>query len=320
MDRFGKQKNIFITQPRQIGYQGPHITLQQYQILPQVSSAQKYVEEAEVLRAKPRLKVNSGRTKSTFRPPQLPSFVSFLFNQGKKIFLKRKISKNFLSILPILVLLKFGRLPDLESTMNSTVENLKNFKNTLVFYDNGILNFPLKLLQTKSDEKRSVWSDHENERRMNELENRINSTIEYLFQLEKRLEEEKKEKMKLMEEIESLSDQKNHELLHSPDFESLVEEAVSHSLPETLLQDKTGMADYALESAGAEILEHLTTSGLSTGNAMVKLWNIPIFYHTMSPRLAIQPCPSWKLLRFSWTTRKFGYQTSERYFCPKYNN
>ena len=48
------------------------------------------------------------------------------------------------------------------------------------------------------------------------------------------------------------------------------------------------MADYALESAGAEILEHLTTSGLSTGNAMVKLWNIPIFYHTMSPRLAIQ--------------------------------
>ena len=48
------------------------------------------------------------------------------------------------------------------------------------------------------------------------------------------------------------------------------------------------MADYALESAGAEILEHLTTSGLSTGNAMVKLWNIPIFYHTMSPRLAVQ--------------------------------
>ena len=129
--------------------------------------------------------------------------------------MKRKISKNFLSILPILVLLKFGRLPDLESTMNSTVENLKNFRNTL-FYDNGIY-------------------DHENERRMNELENRMNQTIEYLFQLEKRLEEEKKEKMKLMEEIESLSDQKNHELLHSPDFESLVEEAVSHSLPETLL-------------------------------------------------------------------------------------
>ena len=149
--------------------------------------------------------------------------------------MKRKISKNFLSILPILVLLKFGRLPELESTMNSTVENLKNFKNTLIHNNNGILRSPLKILQTKSDEKRSVWSDHENERRMNELENRMNQTIEYLFQLEKRLEEEKKEKMKLMEEIESLSDQKNHELLHSPDFESLVEEAVSHSVPETLL-------------------------------------------------------------------------------------
>ena len=149
--------------------------------------------------------------------------------------MKRNISKNFLSILPILVLLKFGRLPDLESTMNSTVENWETFKNTLIFNDNGILNFPLKILETKSEGKRSVWSDHENERRMNELENRMNRTIEYLFQLEKRLEEEKKEKMKLLEEIGSLSDQKNHELLHSPDFESLVEEAVSNSLPETLL-------------------------------------------------------------------------------------
>ena len=147
--------------------------------------------------------------------------------------MKRNISKNFLSILPILVLLKFGRLPDLESTMNSTVENWKNFKKPLILNDNGILDFPSKILETK--EKRSVWIDHENERRMNELENRMNRTIEYLFQLEKKLEEEKKEKMKLMEEIESLSDQKNHELLHSPDFESLVEEAVSHSLPETLL-------------------------------------------------------------------------------------
>ena len=31
------------------------------------------------------------------------------------------------------------------------------------------------------------------------------------------------------------------------------------------------------------------TPGLASGNAMVKLWNIPLFYHTMSPRNALQP-------------------------------
>ena len=68
----------------------------------------------------------------------------------------------------------------------------------------------------------------------------------------------------------------------------------SHRTPEmdeseSVLADKTGMADYALESAGGEIIESLTSSGISSGNAMVKLWNIPLFYHTMSARLAIQP-------------------------------
>ena len=49
------------------------------------------------------------------------------------------------------------------------------------------------------------------------------------------------------------------------------------------------MADYALESAGAEVLEKWTTPGIPTGNALMKIWNMPIFYQTMSPRLALQP-------------------------------
>ena len=49
------------------------------------------------------------------------------------------------------------------------------------------------------------------------------------------------------------------------------------------------MADYALESAGAEVIDKWTTAGIPTGNALMKIWNLPIFYHTMSPRLALQP-------------------------------
>ena len=44
-----------------------------------------------------------------------------------------------------------------------------------------------------------------------------------------------------------------------------------------------------VESAGAEIIDQMTTTGLPSNNAMVKLWNFPLFYHTMSPRMAIQP-------------------------------
>ena len=55
------------------------------------------------------------------------------------------------------------------------------------------------------------------------------------------------------------------------------------------LPDKTGMPDFALESAGAEILQDMTSRGLASRNAMIKLWSIPIFYHTMSARVALQP-------------------------------
>ena len=58
---------------------------------------------------------------------------------------------------------------------------------------------------------------------------------------------------------------------------------------ETYKADKTGMADFALESAGAEILPELSSKGLTSNAAMIKIWNFPIIYHTISPRIAIQP-------------------------------
>merc|ERR1711970_264277 len=58
---------------------------------------------------------------------------------------------------------------------------------------------------------------------------------------------------------------------------------------ETYKADKTGMVDFALESTGAEILPELSSKGLTSNAAMIKIWNFPIIYHTISARIAIQP-------------------------------
>ena len=56
-----------------------------------------------------------------------------------------------------------------------------------------------------------------------------------------------------------------------------------------LKADKTGMADYALESSGGEIVPEWTSRGLMTSYPLLKVWDVPLFYQTLSPRLAIQP-------------------------------
>ena len=88
-------------------------------------------------------------------------------------------------------------------------------------------------------------------------------------------------------DIEELSIGRNH------DIQEIIQTASDSSIDDQLtripLPDKTGMPDFALESAGGEILQEMTTRGLASSSAMIKIWNFPIFYHTMSARVAIQP-------------------------------
>ena len=76
-------------------------------------------------------------------------------------------------------------------------------------------------------------------------------------------------------------------------IQEIIQTATDASIDDQLtripLPDKTGMPDFALESAGGEILQEMTTRGLASSSAMIKIWNFPIFYHTMSARVAIQP-------------------------------
>lgn len=71
------------------------------------------------------------------------------------------------------------------------------------------------------------------------------------------------------------------------DFENQIQDLRTEI---TMLQaDKTGMADFALEATGAQILPDLSSPGRDTKSAMISIWKWPLFYQTMSPRLAIQP-------------------------------
>ena len=88
-------------------------------------------------------------------------------------------------------------------------------------------------------------------------------------------------------DIEELSNSRGQGIQEILD--SATDSAIDDQLSRIPLPDKTGMPDFALESAGGEILQEMTTRGLASSSAMIKIWNFPIFYHTMSARVAIQP-------------------------------
>ncbi|XP_028989807.1 SUN domain-containing protein 1-like isoform X6 [Betta splendens] len=54
-------------------------------------------------------------------------------------------------------------------------------------------------------------------------------------------------------------------------------------------QDRTGMADYALESAGGSILSTRCSETYQTKAALLSLFGLPLWYFSQSPRAVIQP-------------------------------
>ncbi|NXO36477.1 SUN2 protein, partial [Locustella ochotensis] len=54
-------------------------------------------------------------------------------------------------------------------------------------------------------------------------------------------------------------------------------------------EDRVGMVDYALESAGASIINTRCSETYETRTALLSLFGIPLWYHSQSPRVILQP-------------------------------
>lgn len=54
-------------------------------------------------------------------------------------------------------------------------------------------------------------------------------------------------------------------------------------------EDRIGMVDYALESGGASVISTRCSETYETKTALLSLFGIPLWYHSQSPRVIIQP-------------------------------
>ncbi|NWS55425.1 SUN2 protein, partial [Chunga burmeisteri] len=54
-------------------------------------------------------------------------------------------------------------------------------------------------------------------------------------------------------------------------------------------EDRVGMVDYALESAGASVINTRCSETYETRTAVLSLFGIPLWYHSQSPRVILQP-------------------------------
>ncbi|XP_015686171.1 SUN domain-containing protein 2-like, partial [Protobothrops mucrosquamatus] len=54
-------------------------------------------------------------------------------------------------------------------------------------------------------------------------------------------------------------------------------------------EDRIGMVDYALESGGASVISTRCSETYETKTALLSLFGIPLWYHSQSPRVILQP-------------------------------
>ncbi|KAM6214496.1 SUN domain-containing protein 2 [Rhynchocyon petersi] len=72
----------------------------------------------------------------------------------------------------------------------------------------------------------------------------------------------------------------------------VTEEQVHHIVKQALQrysEDRIGMVDYALESGGASVISTRCSETYETKTALLSLFGIPLWYHSQSPRVILQP-------------------------------
>nr|XP_003419806.1 SUN domain-containing protein 2 [Loxodonta africana] len=72
----------------------------------------------------------------------------------------------------------------------------------------------------------------------------------------------------------------------------VTEEQVHHIVSQALKrysEDRIGMVDYALESGGASVISTRCSETYETKTALLSLFGIPLWYHSQSPRVILQP-------------------------------
>lgn len=103
------------------------------------------------------------------------------------------------------------------------------------------------------------------------------------------------------------------EILHTNRIAELSEDNVRRIVAEALRvydADKTGLVDYALESAGGEIVSTRCTETYHTKSAQISIFGIPLWYPTNTPRTvispAVQPGLCWAFQGFPGFLGKFS--------------
>ncbi|KAM6435902.1 SUN domain-containing protein 2 isoform 1-T3 [Liasis olivaceus] len=80
--------------------------------------------------------------------------------------------------------------------------------------------------------------------------------------------------------------------LHKEGIIGVTEEQVHHIVNDALKrysEDCIGMVDYALESGGASVISTRCSETYETKTALLSLFGIPLWYHSQSPRVILQP-------------------------------